>query len=991
MFNLKMMRLRRYRIFLLIAAIFTIAIVRMTKQNQWQQASEIVIHEQAADSEDYHAKDAENALAGELTQTIENKMSVDIEDLAHPGGPIQEDVKALVEPTPIVIEQTAVSIPTEASIQDPAGRLPEVDIPDRKPLPKSKAEDADPGLHARPPGPKSDTSALPSSSVHWIKKEEAFPVSELIRLPTGKPKAIPAIQHKFGDESTLAKTTRESRLARVKEEFLHSWRGYKDKAWLHDELMPVSGKSKDPFGGWAATLVDSLDTLWIMGLTSEFAEAVEAVGLIDFTTANRPEIPVFETTIRYLGGLIAAYDVSGAKYPILLQQAKSLGAVLMSIFDTPNRMPILYYQWRPTFSTNKRRASEHANTAELGSLSMEFTRLAQITNDDRYYDAIARITNALYEWQQRGTSLDGLFPSSVDASGCNRTATVELQEARRAAKAAQRKADASMSDTQELRTTDTEDTLGDKASSPPPAKDATKSSIGGNRDDLELEITTSGGGPSKAKLKIVDETDDTVMRRDLGYGDSTADADPTVEDKTGDPVSLERDHTNDITQDAPLTPTDSKDTDSPDWECVPQELAAPRGGHEGYSLGGGQDSTYEYFTKQHLLLGGLEPKYQTLYQKTMAAAKKHLLFRPMISEDRKILFSGKLNVRPDSSSFDSEVTHLTCFLGGMVAMGSKVFDAGSDLEVARRLTDGCVWAYETTKTGVMVEYGQIIACENAEDCPWNETLWRHQLDPVWDRREQMIKDYDAAAEGRRQKELKAAQDKQLKLEQEQTEAANTATKQAAQQGHAATTEPSDARKAGSEELWAEPRGITDEMLTDVDSKSPPSTRGEGVAEPDLEGKADAKPVAKSKRAVIPDAYDDASPLAEVPRGVTHDFREDVQDAKEQARLSGLTSEQRKGLQSDTTSPPIKPADTPSSQGDKLQDKLRSTQEELRLEEGKHSAAEKHSAITPTTTFSSDEEDPNRPLSHDEFITRKIERELIPRGYTFIGDHRYILR
>lgn len=34
---------------------------------------------------------------------------------------------------------------------------------------------------------------------------------------------------------------------------------------------------------------------------------------------------MFETTIRYLGGILSAYELSGEKYPILVQKAKELG------------------------------------------------------------------------------------------------------------------------------------------------------------------------------------------------------------------------------------------------------------------------------------------------------------------------------------------------------------------------------------------------------------------------------------------------------------------------------------------------------------------------------------------------------------------------------------------------------------------------------------------------------------------------------------------
>lgn len=56
----------------------------------------------------------------------------------------------------------------------------------------------------------------------------------------------------------------------------------------------------------------------------------------------------------------------------------------------------------------------------------------------------------------------------------------------------------------------------------------------------------------------------------------------------------------------------------------------------------GQYSTYEYFSKMWLLLGGLDDKYRTLYLDTMEAIKTHLLFRPMVPDNRDILFTAKV-------------------------------------------------------------------------------------------------------------------------------------------------------------------------------------------------------------------------------------------------------------------------------------------------------------------------------------------------------------
>jgi mannosyl-oligosaccharide alpha-1,2-mannosidase len=194
------------------------------------------------------------------------------------------------------------------------------------------------------------TVFLPSNPSSSLDNEDFVP-------PTPKPPPPPKgnsnknvspfrIQAKFGTETVAAKDIRLERQREVKEAFVHAWEGYKEHAWLHDEVLPLSGGNKDPFVGWAATLVDGLDTLYIMGLQEEFENALKALESIDFSKPNAERVPVFETTIRYLGGMLGAYDISGGKYPILLEKADQLGELLFLAFNTANGIPVPYYWWQ---------------------------------------------------------------------------------------------------------------------------------------------------------------------------------------------------------------------------------------------------------------------------------------------------------------------------------------------------------------------------------------------------------------------------------------------------------------------------------------------------------------------------------------------------------------------------------------------------------------------------------------------------------------------
>src|ERR1700753_1958912 len=106
-------------------------------------------------------------------------------------------------------------------------------------------------------------------------------VSSYIPLPTGKPLTLPKVQAEFEKPTNIELELRNTRQGEVRKAFLKCWKSYTERAWLKDELNPMSTGSKQTFGGWAATLIDSLDTLWIMGLKEEFKTAVAAVSELD--------------------------------------------------------------------------------------------------------------------------------------------------------------------------------------------------------------------------------------------------------------------------------------------------------------------------------------------------------------------------------------------------------------------------------------------------------------------------------------------------------------------------------------------------------------------------------------------------------------------------------------------------------------------------------------------------------------------------------------
>jgi mannosyl-oligosaccharide alpha-1,2-mannosidase len=141
------------------------------------------------------------------------------------------------------------------------------------------------------------------------------------------------------------------------------WGAYRQHAWGHDELKPISLEGDDNWGGIGCTLVDSLDTLWLMGLRDEFWEARDWVR-DHLSFSHTGTVSVFETTIRELGGLLSAYDLSGDK--VFLSKAKDLGERLLGAFDTPSGVPMGQTNLQTKHSSNAGWTGGASILAELG-------------------------------------------------------------------------------------------------------------------------------------------------------------------------------------------------------------------------------------------------------------------------------------------------------------------------------------------------------------------------------------------------------------------------------------------------------------------------------------------------------------------------------------------------------------------------------------------------------------------------------------------------
>lgn len=184
----------------------------------------------------------------------------------------------------------------------------------------------------------------------------------------------------------LAQTAQETKRLAVRQAMQFVWANYEQRAFGADALHPVTGDaSVDQWGNVSCTLVDALDTLWLMDLKDEFKRARDYVATnlsYAYMGRNSKSVSVFETTIRDVGGLLSAYELSGDV--VFRDKAQELVDLLAPAFNED--WGFFYSRIHP----HTKRASlspwspDQALLAEIGSLQLELRCLTDVTGDPSY-------------------------------------------------------------------------------------------------------------------------------------------------------------------------------------------------------------------------------------------------------------------------------------------------------------------------------------------------------------------------------------------------------------------------------------------------------------------------------------------------------------------------------------------------------------------------------------------------------------------------------
>jgi len=203
------------------------------------------------------------------------------------------------------------------------------------------------------------------------------------------------------DGSLKFEGPQNNRQRKVVDAFKHAWTNYRTYAWGHDHLRPIS-KSAQNWFGLGLTLIDSLDTMYIMNLKEEFKEARDWVqNSLDFNIDK--DVNLFETTIRVLGGLLSAFHLSNDT--VFLEKARDVGTRLMGSFTSPSGIPYSDLHLRSSRG-HAPKWSPDSSTSEVTTIQLEFRDLSRCTNDNSFEKAVSAVSRKVHDLEKT----QGLVP-----------------------------------------------------------------------------------------------------------------------------------------------------------------------------------------------------------------------------------------------------------------------------------------------------------------------------------------------------------------------------------------------------------------------------------------------------------------------------------------------------------------------------------------------------------------------------------------------------
>lgn len=173
-------------------------------------------------------------------------------------------------------------------------------------------------------------------------------------------------------------------------------------------------------GGMGFIVVDALDTMMMMNLTSRVQHARDWIqNSLQYNQDS--QVNTFETTIRILGGLLSAHYLS-TKYPglapisdddigspgedLYIEKAADLADRLLGAFDSPSGVPFAGVNLNTSEGVLSQLNGGASSTAEATALQLEFKYLAKLTGESEYWQMAEKVMQVVDDQKME----DGLVP-----------------------------------------------------------------------------------------------------------------------------------------------------------------------------------------------------------------------------------------------------------------------------------------------------------------------------------------------------------------------------------------------------------------------------------------------------------------------------------------------------------------------------------------------------------------------------------------------------
>lgn len=153
--------------------------------------------------------------------------------------------------------------------------------------------------------------------------------------------------------------------------------------------------------GWI--IIDALDTMMIMNLTTELSHARQWVKS-SLTWDQTQDVNTFETTIRMLGGLLSAHylqtelkmvPLEDKDADLYLEKATDLGDRLLGAYRSPSGIPYSSVDLKSSKGIKSHVDTGAASTAEATTVQLEMKYLSKLVGEPEYWKVSEKVMQAV--------------------------------------------------------------------------------------------------------------------------------------------------------------------------------------------------------------------------------------------------------------------------------------------------------------------------------------------------------------------------------------------------------------------------------------------------------------------------------------------------------------------------------------------------------------------------------------------------------------------